>query len=195
MQAQPFKFSILHEHLSPRCKTNQSGVYQYQNLAPGSYRLIATANNFGAVTQDTQVTSEATTTLNFNLTPGPGTITGSVFNQQTGAPIAGASIAIRQFSPFGPIISTITTNIQGQFTVFNLTPGAYTAVASDPNFGTESASTLVQSNSVSTVLLNLSPDPGIVQGTITSAQTGQTLADILLRILDVNGVLVTVSQT
>ncbi|WWB87080.1 carboxypeptidase regulatory-like domain-containing protein [Priestia aryabhattai] len=176
-------------------QTNQSGVYQYQNLAPGSYRLIATANNFGAVTQDTQVTSEATTTLNFNLTPSPGTITGSVFNQQTGAPIAGASIAIRQFSPFGPIVATIATNIQGQFTVFNLTPGAYTAVASEPNFGTESASTFVQSNSVSTVLLNLSPDPGIAQGTITSAQTGQTLADTLLRILDVNGVLVAVSQT
>ncbi|GAB1765757.1 carboxypeptidase regulatory-like domain-containing protein [Priestia megaterium] len=176
-------------------QTDQSGVYQYQNLAPGSYRLISTANNFGSVTQDTQITSEAITSLNFNLTPNPGTITGGVFNQQTGAPIAGASIAIRQFSPFGPIVATITTNIQGQFTVFNLTPGAYTAVASEPNFGTESASTLVQSNSVSTVLLNLSPDSGIVQGTITSAQTGQTLADTLLRILDVNGVLVAVSQT
>ncbi|MBY0090740.1 carboxypeptidase regulatory-like domain-containing protein [Priestia aryabhattai] len=176
-------------------QTDQNGFYQIQTLAPDLYRVMATTQNFGSVLQDTQVSAEAVTELNFALLPNPGTITGIVYNEQTGSPISGVSIAVRQFSPVGPIIATTTTNSQGQFTVLNLTPGAYTIIASEPNFGSRASSTFVQPDQVSTVLVNLPPNPGIVQGVITSEQTGQPLPDTLISVVDINGVTVVSTQT
>ncbi|MEI2325688.1 carboxypeptidase regulatory-like domain-containing protein [Priestia megaterium] len=176
-------------------QTDQNGFYQIQTLSPGSYRVIATIQNFGSVSGDTQVNPEATTELNFTLVPNPGTITGVIYNEQTGSPIAGASIAVRQFSPVGPIIATTTTDSRGQFTVLNLTPGAYTIVVSEPNFGSQASSTLVQSDQVSTVLVNLPPNPGTIQGVVTSEQTGQPIVNTLIRVVDVNGITITVTQT
>ncbi|MED4278752.1 carboxypeptidase regulatory-like domain-containing protein, partial [Priestia megaterium] len=176
-------------------QTDQNGFYQIQTLAPDLYRVMATTQNFGSVLQDIQVNAEAVTELNFALLPNPGTITGIIYNEQTGSPISRVSIAVRQFSPVGPIIATTTTNSQGQFTVLNLTPGAYTIIASEPNFGSQASSTFVQSDQVSTVLVNLPPNPGIVQGVITSEQTGQPLPDTLIRVIDINGVIVASTQT
>ncbi|MED4051937.1 carboxypeptidase regulatory-like domain-containing protein [Priestia megaterium] len=176
-------------------QTDQNGFYQIQTLSPGSYRVIATIQNFGSVSGDTQVNSEAVTELNFTLVPNPGIITGVIYNEQTGSPIAGASIAVRQFSPVGPIIATTITDSRGQFTVLNLTPGTYTIVVSEPNFGSQASSTLVQSDQVSTVLVNLPPNPGIIQGVVTSQQTEQPIVNTLIRVVDVNGITIAVTQT
>ncbi|MFS0766942.1 carboxypeptidase regulatory-like domain-containing protein [Peribacillus phoenicis] len=175
--------------------TDQNGEYQVQNLSPGLYRVIAAAESFGFVTQDAIVSSNAVTTLEFTLPPNPGVITGTIYNQQTGAPIQGASIVIRKFSPAGPVFATTATNAQGDFTVFNLAPGTYSVIASQNDFGTQAASAFVQSNQTTSVLLNLPPDPGIVQGTITSTQTGTALPDTIIRVIDSFGSILAVSQT
>lgn len=175
--------------------SNDNGFYQVQNLAPGTYRVIASAANFGSAAQDAAIASNAVTTLLFQLQPNPGTITGTVYNEQTGAPIQNASVVIRQFSAAGPAVATTATNAQGEFAVFNLVPGTYTIIASQQSFGTQAASASVASNETTEVQLNLPPNPGSVQGTIINAQTGTPLPDTLIRIIDSGGVLVAVSQT
>lgn len=175
--------------------SNDNGFYQVQNLAPGTYRVIASAANFGSAAQDAAIASNAVTTLLFQLQPNPGSITGTVYNGQTGAPIQNASVVIRQFSAAGPAVATTATNAQGEFAVFNLAPGSYTVIASQQSFGTQAASASVESNEIAVVQLNLPPNPGSVQGTITNAQTATPLTDTLIRIIDSGGVLVAVSQT
>ncbi|NGY75498.1 carboxypeptidase regulatory-like domain-containing protein [Bacillus megaterium] len=66
--------------------TDQTGQYRADNLAPGTYRVIASNQNFGSLVQETDVAVNEVTTLNFNLSPNPGSV-GTVFNQQTGQPL------------------------------------------------------------------------------------------------------------
>ncbi|MEK1833439.1 carboxypeptidase regulatory-like domain-containing protein [Priestia megaterium] len=171
------------------------GFYQFASLTPGLYQVIASTENFGSSIQYVQVPSNQVTSVNFDLSPNPGSIFGTVVNEQTGQFIIGATIAVRQFSPNGPIIQTIATDSSGQFTVLNLEPGTYTVTVSNSNFGTQSATVLVQINILSTVSLALTPNPGTIQGQITSTQTATPLVDTQVRVIDNNGALVAVIQT
>lgn len=65
----------------------------------------------------------------------------------------------------------------------------------NPNFGSEAASTIVQSDNVSNILLALIPNPGTVQGQITNGQTGEGLTNSFARILDSNRVIIQEVQT
>ncbi|MEK1833445.1 carboxypeptidase regulatory-like domain-containing protein [Priestia megaterium] len=174
--------------------TNKNGQYLLGNISPGTYRVIVSSQNFGTVAQETLVVINEETTLNFDLTPNPGTIQGTVTNQQSGQPLGRVSIVVRQFSPAGPVVANSATDGNGLFTIPNLAPGIYTVIATVPNFGISAASVEVVTNSSSTVQLALSPNPGTVQGVVTDAQTGDTLPNTFIRVINNNGVIVTVVQ-
>ncbi|WP_394549204.1 carboxypeptidase-like regulatory domain-containing protein, partial [Priestia aryabhattai] len=123
---------------------------------------------FATETQTLTLTPGETVSTDVSLTPLPGTITGIITNEQTGAPVQGAIITVRQFSPAGPIVTNTTTNTQGQFSTINLPPGTYTIIAEATSLGTTSATTVVVPNTSSTVNIGLAPNPGTIQGTITA---------------------------
>ncbi|MEK1833442.1 carboxypeptidase regulatory-like domain-containing protein [Priestia megaterium] len=68
-------------------------------------------------------------------------------------------------------------------------------VALDTNFGSQAASVFVESDALSTVSISLIPNPGIVEGTLTNAQTREPLTNAFVRVLDNNRVIIQEVQT
>ncbi|HWR26272.1 MAG TPA: carboxypeptidase regulatory-like domain-containing protein, partial [candidate division Zixibacteria bacterium] len=75
-------------------QTDPAGNYALANVAPGTISVTASkAGSYFANTLSVPVTAGNTSTLNIPLQPMPGSITGRVTNNATGAGIAGASVS------------------------------------------------------------------------------------------------------
>ena len=153
--------------------TDANGVYTLTGLTPGSHSLTASATSFGPATLTATVSSGGTTTgANFSLTPSPGAVTGTVTSASGGAPIAGATVTD---SGGG---TTATADANGLYTLSGLTPGSHTLTASATNFITSQPQTISVTSGGTTQGVNftLSPSPGSITGTVTSASGGAAIA-------------------
>ncbi|MFE8065496.1 carboxypeptidase-like regulatory domain-containing protein, partial [Priestia aryabhattai] len=104
--------------------SNAQGQYTINQLAPGTFRLRATAQNFQTSLLGFTIQAGQTTTQNIVLQPSPGTLTGTLTDAQTGNPLIAASVNV--VNQAGVTIATATTNAQGQYTIASLAPGTYT---------------------------------------------------------------------
>ena len=176
--------------------TDSQGNYTVATLAPGRYRVVASANGFANGIGGASIESDTETVLNFALANQPAIIQGTVRDESTNQPLAGAAVQVRQESPTGPVITTVVTNDQGQYVVTGLTPTSYTLIASlPPRYGTKASSVVVGPDETITLDFSLPLQPARVSGRITSAQTGEPILNTLIRLLDVNGVIVASTQT
>ena len=148
--------------------TAADGTYNV-TVAPDTYAVTASKPLYVAQTQGATVTSNATTTADFPLGPVPGWIAGTVTNAATGAPIAGATIAV---NPGG--ISTVTA-VDGTYNV-TVASGTYTATASKALFLSQSQAATVASAATSIANLQLTPMPGWIAGLVTDSGTGAPVA-------------------
>lgn len=151
-------------------KTAQNGQYIIQNVAAWPFWMVD-AYKVGYVAQSTTAAVEpgATTTLNFALTPF-GTINGTVNDQSTNQPIAGA--VVKADSEF-----LNTTNSIGYYTMFVLA-GTYTVTASALGYASKSQSNVKVSEGKTTTVnfvLQFVP-PGSIVGNVTDATTGNVIA-------------------
>lgn len=106
---------------------NASGYFRIP-LDPGNYTLQITA--WGYVTQTVPVVV---------LPPGNGTVTGTVYDAVTLAPIAGATIYVQELN------ITVTTDSAGHYSI-SMPEGVYHLVASAPGYHEETATVQVVSN-------------------------------------------------
>ena len=153
--------------------TNGSGVYTLSGLTPGSHTLTASAANFNnSAPQTASVTTGQTTSgVNFSLTPAPGSVSGTVTNASGGAVIVGATVTDSGGA-------SATTNGSGVYTLSGLTPGSHSLTASAASFTTSQPQTAVVNAGQTTTGVNfsLTPLPGAVTGTVTSASGGAAIA-------------------
>ncbi|WP_404354763.1 carboxypeptidase regulatory-like domain-containing protein [Cytobacillus firmus] len=175
--------------------TNQFGEYTFSGVSPGVYTVMANAADFGPESAGAIISSNQTSTISFALRPNPGIIQGFVRNAQDNVPIAGAIVEIRELSGTGPIISTTITNEIGFFQTTTLSPRVYVLIGSSPEFGSSSISAEVTSGTVTTIEILLTPNPGSIKGTVRDAVTLEPLSDTLVRIIDIQGVVIAFSQT
>ncbi len=171
------------------------GQFLVEGLNPGSYRAIVSADGFSTQTASFTIRSGIQTVLSFALTPQPGTIQGTIINQQTGQPIGGAAIVARFLSPSGPIIATTLSDAQGIYVIPNLAPNVYTVIATADSFGSGEASVNVPANQTVSADLLLSENPAEVEGTVRSASTGSPLPNTLVRLYNDAGVLLQSIET
>jgi len=148
--------------------TDSSGAYSFSNVAPGTYNVMASQVGFISQTNSVTVSSGATSTLNFQLSPAPtpGAITGHVTNSATGAAIAGATVTFSGGSA--------TTDSNGAYSFTNVAPGTYSLTASQTGFTSQTGSVNVSSGTTSTLDFQLSPasSPGTISGRVTNITTG-----------------------
>ncbi|QAS52292.1 carboxypeptidase regulatory-like domain-containing protein [Halobacillus litoralis] len=175
--------------------TDPDGVYQFNSLSAGTYRIVVSASGFGTGIQDVDIVSNQLTQADFALSENPGNIQGLVINDSTGDPLIGVTVVIRQFSPTGPIVQTAATDSNGEFLVMGITPGVYAVTAFSPSSGSQTATVSVVAGITTMVTLALSPDAGAVEGIVTSSVTGEGLRDTRVSVYDDNGILVVVTQT
>ncbi|OLE12153.1 MAG: hypothetical protein AUI36_40385 [Cyanobacteria bacterium 13_1_40CM_2_61_4] len=148
--------------------TDTAGTYTFSSLAPGIYALTVTATNFSSGSASgLAVSSNATTTQNFALTPQPGTLSGTVTDAITKAAIASAKVQITN----GP---STTTDNGGNYS-FVLPPGTYDLSVNATNYaGATATGVAVVSNATTTKSFALTPLPGALQGIVTSTSPAGT---------------------
>lgn len=101
--------------------TAADGYYLLSDLAPGSYSVTAAAEHHQSVTQtDVVVAPGGTTVVDLELVPSPGSISGTVTDDATGAPVPGASVRC------GSVIDG--TGVGGDYLLVGVPPGSGLAI-------------------------------------------------------------------
>ena len=103
-------------------QTDATGYYAFNNLAPGSYTVTASATGYQPGIKTTTVNSGGTSTVDFALQPSSVSIVGYLTN--SGAAISGATVTL---NPGG---QSTQTDANGYYAFTNLAPGNYTVTAS-----------------------------------------------------------------
>ncbi|MED1864392.1 carboxypeptidase regulatory-like domain-containing protein [Fictibacillus nanhaiensis] len=146
--------------------TNGTGQYTINRLAPGSYRLRVSAPAFQTFVVGFSVSAGQSVVVDVNLVANPGSITGTVTDEDSGVPLAGASLKVVNNS--GITDASVTTDANGQFSVASLGPGTYVITFSSDGHGTKTIGTYVQSDQSTTVDVKLRRLAGVLTGEVSS---------------------------
>ncbi|WP_084215521.1 S8 family serine peptidase [Jeotgalibacillus campisalis] len=108
--------------------------------AVGDYTLLAEAYGFAPQTQEVAVLEDENTDVYFSLEELPtGTVTGTVVNQATGAPISGATVYLMEDAAVTPVV----TDENGVYSITGY-EGTYTLKVVAPNFYGEEVEVTVE---------------------------------------------------
>ncbi len=143
-----------------------NGTYTLPNVPVGTVTVTATAAGYQNSAQSATVTANATTTLNFTMSTGAGTITGTVTNSG-GTPISGATVSYSGGST--------TSASNGSYTLANVQVGTLTVTAAAIGYQNSAQSATVTANTTTTLNFTLSPPVATtysISGTISPASVG-----------------------
>jgi uncharacterized surface anchored protein len=118
--------------------TNEDGEYTIEGLAAGQYRMKATMDGYERGMYPGRVTveeSQQVTGVDFELVPngggsGDGSISGAVYDKETGLPIADAKVMAGTCRNG----RTAYTNEDGEYTITDLADGEYQVKASKDGY-------------------------------------------------------------
>ncbi|WP_127533002.1 beta strand repeat-containing protein [Paenibacillus kobensis] len=170
--------------------TDNGGVYTYPNLPAGPYTASAAASGYASELGGFTIVSGATTRFSFTLDKLPGRISGRVTADPGGTAIQGATLVLRQYNNFGPVISSILTDSDGNYDLGEVAAANYIVTASQSGFVTIQTSASVLPGQNAAVNFSLAPAPLSVSGKVTDVGTGASLPDSSIVIIDDNGVIV-----
>jgi alpha-tubulin suppressor-like RCC1 family protein/uncharacterized surface anchored protein len=201
--------------------TNASGVYTRSGLVPDTY-YARTSNSAGYVDEQymdqacpaaacpppltatpVTVANGATTSgIDFALTPA-GSISGTVTDAGSGAPLSGVTVTI--YSAAGTSIGSATTNPSGAFTRTGLAPGTYYVRTSNslgyidelysdlpcpvgtcPPFAAGASVAVTAGTATSDISFALALG-GTVTGSVTDATSGAPLANVSVTVYTASG--------
>jgi len=161
--------------------TNAQGHYSLPNVPAGARTVRAEATGYFAQSHNVDVPANSTATVDFQLTPqssATGTVTGTVRDSGSQAPIAGATMSV-----VGTTIQA-STDAQGYYTLANVPAGARTVRAEATGYFAQSQNVDVPADSAATVDFQLSLQSsgvidvwpgGSIQQAVDQALPGQTV--------------------
>ncbi len=155
--------------------TDSNGDYTVEGLAPGNYTITVSAAGFQVQFKAAMVSSNATTVVNFTLSPDVGFLEGSVVDSYTLQPIQGAVVELLLGQT---LVSTVLTDGAGNYNIPNLAPGHYNVRISAASFQGAVIGAAIVSGSTTNISFNLQPEPGIVSGKVRDSLSGVPLAGI-----------------
>lgn len=124
---------------------------------------------------------------NITLNPAAGTITGTVKDANTQAPVANAVVSVRNGA--NQVVASVQTNANGQFTTGQLPGGAYSLVITQINYLDGNFPQLVEGNITATpnpLLLTPKP-PSTVSGTVRSKVDNALIGGVTIQLLKTDG--------
>ncbi|WP_281658304.1 carboxypeptidase regulatory-like domain-containing protein [Halobacillus sp. Cin3] len=175
--------------------TDPDGAFQFSGLATGVYRLNVSAEGFGNANQDIEVISGQLAQTDFSLSENPGRLEGLVIEQDSGVPVIGATVVIREGSPTGPVVVATATDSDGDFAVSGLTPGVYAVTVSSSSLRSQTATISISADATSFVRFELSPGPGTLEGVVTSSVSEVRLRNVAIFVIGDEGTLIVTTQT
>jgi hypothetical protein len=158
--------------VSQTAMTAADGSSTLSDLADGTYLLTALAPGYGTSSLQVTLTSGTVATVEIRLQPLPGSLTGTVTNAVSGAPVAGATVTLAQWS--------VQTDADGHYNLAGLTPGAYTMQVSSGGYQMHEAGVSIGPGTSGTANIALTPLPGSLVVKVVDALTGGPVAGATL---------------
>ena len=146
--------------------TASDGTYTL-TVAPGTYKVQLSDTGYATTSTGSLVVTTGNSTPGpSSMTPNPGTITGTVTDLLTLAPISGASVACT-----GSTTCTGTTTAPNGTYTLNVTEGTYDVTASDTGTYSPETFTAINVGPGGTQSQNfaLAPQSGTISGTVTDS--------------------------
>ncbi|GHV52292.1 hypothetical protein FACS1894181_15260 [Bacteroidia bacterium] len=154
--------------------TGADGMFSFQSLDPGDYRVAVVNNSYMANSKIITVTAGYSLAADLLLEKKlPGTITGVVKDVDSGAALQGCTLTLRQTG------STSQSSADGVYLFENVMPGNYVIEANMAGYYINSKSVILPSggNMVADILLmKRNATTGSVRGEVKDAATSETLA-------------------
>jgi hypothetical protein len=144
------------------------GGITFEAVPDGAYRVAAAAAGYGGATQDVVVSGGTVTTVEIRLQPLLARLEGRVTHAHSGAPVAGAAVAL------GP--QRTVTDADGRYTLPDLQPGTYPLSVQVEGYETHRAEVVIQSGKLETRDVALAPLRGTVRVRVVDAVTGEPIA-------------------
>ncbi len=166
-------------------KTAPDGTFVFTGVpAPGTYLVSFTEPGYNTRSYIVQTQLGANVTLDTVLTPGTGSLSGTVTGP-TG-PLGGVSITVSDGAITITTVTPTTGPGVGTWSVTGLnTPDDYLVSASAPGYGTQTTTaSLGPSASLAGVDLVMKPGVGSISGTVTDASSGQPVGDVTVTATD-----------
>lgn len=163
---------FLKSNLITSTLTDSSGNYEFTELAPNDYIVVAKAENFQIEAVGATVISDQITTVNFSLIADPGIISGTVTATVGGVAIQGAIVSVFEGTH---LIDTSITDSVGHYQITELPPSSYTVVSNAENFQLSFSNATVVSNQTTILNFSLLADPGTISGTVTATVGGAAI--------------------
>ncbi len=123
--------------------TGDDGAYKFENVKPGSYTLIFSAQNYTTTTRVVDVRPGQPAIINVELIPARATyITGVVYDSETNRPIGGAKVMVKETG------AEAITQDDGSYKIENVTSGSYVLIFTAPGYQSFSTSVAVEDKPV-----------------------------------------------
>jgi thermitase len=133
--------------------TDATGSYTIDNVAPGSYQVVASKEGYQTSSLTVNVFSGTTAVVNFSLSQiiALGCITGSVTDAKDGSPIVGAAVTDGT--------RMATTDASGKYTIGDVPPGSYQVTASKEGYESVTSTVTVVSGATTVMDFSLNQKP------------------------------------
>ncbi|MFC4098834.1 carboxypeptidase regulatory-like domain-containing protein [Paenibacillus xanthanilyticus] len=168
--------------------TSPFGNYLVENLAPGSYTVIVSAEGFAVSAIGVIVTANQTTSASLALSPLAGEIAGVV--NAGGAILPGGDVSLRLYTEDGVLLQTLLANVDGSYRFFQVAPGNYIVNATADGFVAQSQQVPVAASQTATANFNLQSQPAVLSGIVRSEATGAALGGSTVIVRDLNDLVV-----
>ena len=158
--------------------TGEDGTYLITDIYPGTYNVIATAENYYPETKtDQEVISGEITVIDFSLVRIPGIISGIVLDFETLMPIEGAIITLEGTT------YTATSEEDGTYLITDIYPVTYdVTVTADSYYPETKTDQEVISGETTIIDFSLIRIPGIISGTIIDSETFNPIEGAIVRL-------------
>ena len=151
--------------------TDAGGNFTLSGIPTGTQTITASATNYQSSSKNLSITQGGTGRTNFSLNAAAvGTLSGTVTDASTGAPILGASLTYQG--------GNTLTNASGVYSLVSAPSGTSTLAVSAGGYISKNLSATVSTNQTTTLNVQLTPVPtyGNISGTITDSNTHLALA-------------------
>ncbi|WP_049971325.1 S8 family serine peptidase [Haladaptatus cibarius] len=147
--------------------TDENGEYRIDGVPSGTHEVSMSADGYDDVTENVTIPVDDTATLNVELDPTPGTISGTVTASDTGEGVANVTVAAEDDD--GNIHET-TTDENGSYSL-TVTAGTYVVnVAETPgDYRPDEIVTVAPGETVDGVDFTVEPVEGVIEGYVTNA--------------------------
>ncbi|SDW98907.1 Carboxypeptidase regulatory-like domain-containing protein [Marininema mesophilum] len=144
--------------------TDGSGNYTINSLSPGAYRIQVSATGFSTIFLSLVVTLGSAQQRNISLPPNSGTLSGTITDSMTGAPLANASIKV--VGPEGFTVAETLSALDGSYSVTGLQPGVYSVTFTEEGYASKTFSATIHSGQTTTLSVTLSQLAGVFSGIV-----------------------------